>query len=433
MQTDSVGLDKATSRRLEATLDALHPPAVDYQLEKLDVIIIDDFQYHGKIAKYGDYIVSSTIIESSSHAATPLFSPVQLADLSLSNRIAMAPMTRSRAAADGTPTAIMADYYEQRATAGLIISEGVSISPQAQGFLNVPGIFTEAHVNGWRSITERIHRARSKIIMQLWHVGRIAHPDNSFAGLSPVGPSAIAFERTVNTANGLQPVPATRALSDHEVRSTIADYANAAKHAIAAGCDGIEIHAANGYLPAQFLHESTNQRNDEWGGTVKKRASFIIEVAKACARAIGKQRVGVRLSPFSEFNGATSQNEADLYRYLIPALSELDQLYLHVVTSQVSGPKSVVREHGIDLPDVVGFTRPLWNGPLVVAGEYTGASANEELKAGRADIIAFGRDFIANPDLPARLANGYPLAERRPSDWYGSDARGYTDYRSRQT
>jgi N-ethylmaleimide reductase len=373
--------------------------------------------------------VTSTTLKDSSFADSPLFSSVQIADLCLSNRIAMAPMTRSRAAADGTPTAIMADYYEQRATAGLIISEGVSISPQAQGFLNVPGIFTQGHVDGWRPITQRIRRAGSRIIMQLWHVGRVAHPDNSFAGLSPVGASAIAFERIVNTTNGLQPVPPTRALSDNEVRSTIADYANAAEHAVAAGCDGIEIHAANGYLPAQFLHESTNQREDEWGGPIEKRARFIIEAAKACAQAIGKHRVGVRLSPFSEFNGATSQHEADIYRYLIPALSELDLLYLHVVTSQVSGPKSVERVDGADLPDVVGFVRPLWSGPLIVAGEYNGPSAHEELKAGRADVIAFGRDFIANPDLPARLANGYPLAERRPSDWYGSDERGYTDYR----
>nr|WP_254227414.1 alkene reductase [Burkholderia multivorans] len=359
-----------------------------------------------------------------------MFLPAKVGNFSLKNRIAMAPMTRSRAEKDGTPTAIMAEYYAQRAGAGLIVSEGVSISAQAQGFLNVPGIFTDAHVEGWRAVTERVHAAASTFFMQLWHVGRIGHSDNMAEGLSPVGPSAIAHDRNVVTPSGMQPAPVPRALTDEEVWATVNDYALAAKRAVAAGCDGVEIHAANGYLPGQFLHETTNLRDDSWGGSLANRARFIIEVAKACADAIGAERVGIRLSPFSAFNGATSKDDGEVYGYLIPELSMLGLFYLHVVTAEVSGNQTVAHEDGTDIPDVVGFARPLWEGTLIAAGGYDVDSANREIEAGRADIIAFGRDFIANPDLPTRLQNGYPLVERKPSDWYGSDEKGYTDYPS---
>ncbi|AMV48483.1 alkene reductase [Paraburkholderia caribensis] len=360
--------------------------------------------------------------------AAPLFSPIQLGEMELKNRIAMAPMTRSRASWNGGPTEIMSTYYDQRATAGLIISEGVSISKHAQGFTKVPGVYTKQHVDGWRRITDQVHKSGSRFVMQLWHVGRISHPDNMAYGAYPVAPSAIAYDRKVVTPSGMQQVPLPIALTREEIWSTIVDYAQAAANAIAAGCDGIEIHGANGYLPAQFLHESTNQRDDEWGGSIEKRARFLLEVTKACIEKIGEKKVGVRLSPFSVFNGATSADEKAAYGYLINALSQLDLLYLHVVTANVAGPKSISHKEGTEVPDVVGFCRSLWNGRLVAAGEYTRESGNSDLASGRADIIAFGRDFIANPDLPLRLLRGLPLAERRPSDWYGPDEKGYIDY-----
>ncbi|MDO9439727.1 MAG: alkene reductase [Beijerinckiaceae bacterium] len=357
-----------------------------------------------------------------------LFTPIDVGPLSLKNRIAMAPMTRSRAMLDGTPTAMMADYYAQRAGAGLIVSEGVNISAEAQGFIHVPGIFTDAHTSAWRKVTERVHAQNSTFVMQLWHTGRIGHPDNMGSGLHPVAPSALAHDRTVVTPSGLQPAPVPREMTDQDILRTIDDYAQAARRAIAAGCDGVEIHAANGYLPGQFLHESTNLREDAWGGDLKRRARFLIDSARACAEAVGSHRVAVRITPFSVFNGARSADDSAVYRYLLPALGELGLLYLHVVTAEVAGNQTVVRTDGDDLRDVVGFTRALWPGILMAAGGYDRKKADEEIRSGRADIVAFGRDFIGNPDLPERLAKGHPLAERRPADWYGAAETGYTDY-----
>jgi N-ethylmaleimide reductase len=357
-----------------------------------------------------------------------LFEPSQVGSLQLGNRIAMAPMTRSRALDDGTPTPLMAHYYAQRAEAGLIVSEGTNISAQGQGFLNTPGIFSAAHVAGWRRVTDQVHEKGSLFFLQLWHVGRIAHPSNMANGLAPVAPSALIHERTVVTPQGLQPVPVPRALSIEEIRQSIADYARAARLAVDAGCDGVEIHAANGYLPSQFLHASSNLRTDGYGGSIEKRARFLIEVAQACAEAIGAQKVGVRLTPFSVFNGARSPDDAPVYRHLVPALAALGLGYLHVVGAEVSGNQTVQAEEGASLPDVLGFVRPLWPHPLMAAGNYDLARAQADLDSGRADLFAFGRDFIGNPDLVARLRNRHPLVERRPADWYGPSAQGYTDY-----
>lgn len=367
-------------------------------------------------------------MNASSTRPVDLFTPAQLGPLLLKNRIAMAPMTRSRATDDGTPTPMMADYYSQRAGAGLIVSEGVNISEEAQGFLNVPGIFTSVQEKAWQRITDRVHDANSAFVMQLWHTGRIGHPDNMAPGLHPVAPSPVAHDRTVVTRSGMQATPIPRALSEPDVQRTIKDYASAAERAIAAGCDGVEIHAANGYLPGQFLHETTNLRNDAWGGTLQKRARFLIEVSRACADAIGADKVGVRLTPFSVFNGASSTDDDSVYRFLIPELARNHLLYLHVVTTEVAGNQTVVRAEGTEVKDALGFVRQLWPGGLIAAGGFDRTQADRELSTGRADVIAFGRDFIGNPDLPHRLANGRPLAERRPADWYGSTEAGYTDY-----
>lgn len=357
-----------------------------------------------------------------------LFDAATLGRLRLRNRVAMAPMTRSRATDDGLPTPLMTLYYTQRSEAGLIVSEGAQISPQAQGFLNTPGLFNDAQVAGWREIADAVHAQGSRIFVQLWHVGRIAHPDNMAGGLQPVAPSAIAHERTVVTRTGPQPVPVPRALTVAEIRQTIADYAHAARRAVEAGCDGIEIHAANGYLPSQFLHRTSNLRDDAYGGSVANRIRFLVEAAEACAQAIGSDRVAVRLTPFSAFNGATSDDEAELYDALLPALAELELGYLHVVGAEVSGNQTVQRAEGEVLPDVLAFVRPRWPHVLMAAGSYDLERANEALQQNRADLIAFGRDFIANPDLVTRLRDRVPLAPRNPAEWYGPAAEGYTDY-----
>lgn len=357
-----------------------------------------------------------------------LFSPCDLAGRRLANRIVMAPMTRSRAGDDGTPTALMAAYYAQRAEAGMIVSEGTNISAQGQGFLNTPGIFTDAHVAGWRTVTDAVHALGSVIFLQLWHVGRIAHPDNMLSGLHPVAPSALVHPRTVVTRSGQQPVPVPHVLTLDEVRQVVDDYAGAARRAIDAGCDGVEIHAANGYLPSQFLHSSSNQRTDEYGGSLTNRIRFLVEAARACVAAVGAERVAVRLTPFSAFNGATSPDEAELYAQLLPALAQLRLAYLHAVRAEVSGNVTVAESERHKVADVLGFVRPRWPHSLMAAGNFDLAGAMATVRAGRADLVAFGRDFIANPDLVTRFRKGYPLAARNPAEWYGSGAEGYSDY-----
>lgn len=358
-----------------------------------------------------------------------LFSPFDLAGRRLANRVAMAPMTRSRATADGVPTPLMATYYAQRSEAGLIVSEGTNISAQGQGFLNTPGIFSDAHVAGWRRVTDAVHAGGSAFFLQLWHVGRIAHPDNMQSGLHPVAPSALVHPRTVVTRSGEQPVPVPHALSLDQVRQTVADYASAARRAIEAGCDGVEIHAANGYLPSQFLHSSSNTRTDEYGGNPMQRIRFLMDVAQACAGAVGAHRVAVRLTPFSAFNGATSgADEADLYAMLLPALAGLRLAYLHAVRAEVLGNVTVDEAQRSRVADVLGFVRPRWPGALMAAGNYDLAGAQAAVRDGCADLVAFGRDFIANPDLVSRFRQGHRLAARNPVEWYGSGAEGYSDY-----
>lgn len=354
-----------------------------------------------------------------------LFNPIPLGRGLARNRVAMAPMTRSRADEDGTPVRLMGDYYEQRAGAGLVVSEAVNISAQAQGFLKVPGIFNSAQERAWAPIVARVQARQSLFFMQLWHVGRIAHPDNMAPGLHPVAPSALQFNRTIVTRRGALPLPTPHPLSDAEVEKTIADYAAAARRAVEAGCDGVEIHAANGYLPSQFLHESSNQRSRPWGGSLEARARFIFETTAACSAAIGADRTALRLSPFSAFNGAESTDEAAVYEHLLHRLAALPLAYLHVVRTEVSGNQTVERP---DLVDVLAFVRPRWPHRLVCAGNYGAMSAVADVAQGRTDLVAFGRDFIANPDLVERLRAGAPLAVRNPAEWYGSGAEGYTDY-----
>jgi N-ethylmaleimide reductase len=358
-----------------------------------------------------------------------LFSAYDFHGHRLANRIAMAPMTRSRAADDGTPGALMVEYYAQRTEAGLIISEGTNISPQAQGFLNTPGIFSEAHIEAWRRVTTAVHAGGSTFFLQLWHVGRIGHPDNMLPGLHPVAPSALAHPRTIVTRSGQQPTVVPRAMGLDEVRQAVAEYAAAARNAIKAGCDGVEIHAANGYLPSQFLHSTSNLRTDPYGGSIANRIRFLVEVAHACAAAIGAHRVGVRITPFSAFNGATSPaDETGSYDALISELHGLELGYLHAVTAEVSGNVTVAEAERQKVADVLGFVRPRWRRTLIAAGNFDLARGQAAIRDARADLVAFGRDFIANPDLVTRMRSGHPLARRDPTEWYGAGAQGYTDY-----
>jgi N-ethylmaleimide reductase len=247
--------------------------------------------------------------------------------------------------------------------------------------------------------------------------------------LHPVAPSALAHPRTIVTRSGPQPTVVPRAMNLDEVKQAIAQYAAAARNAIRAGCDGVEIHAANGYLPSQFLHSTSNLRADRYGGGIADRIRFLVEVAQACAAAIGAHRVGVRITPFSAFNGATSpDDEAGLYDQLLAALEDLELGYLHAVTAEVSGNVTLAEAERQKVADVLGFIRPRWRRTLIAAGNFDLERARATIRDGRADLVAFGRDFISNPDLVTRLRHGYPLARRDPAEWYGAGAEGYTDY-----
>lgn len=357
-----------------------------------------------------------------------LFQPYTFAGHRMKNRVVMAPMTRARATADGTPKDLVATYYEQRSEAGLIISEGTNISPQGQGFPDTPGIFTDAHVRGWKEVTDRVHRAGSLFFLQLWHVGRIGHPDSMGPGLQPLAPSAIPFERDVMTSSGLKPAPQPREMTIDDINATIADYVRGAQMALEAGCDGVEIHAANGYLPCQFLHTSSNQRTDRYGGCIENRARFVLEIAEACKEAVGADKVGIRLTPFSGFNGAFSEDEPELHKHVLEQLAKIGLAYVHVVGAEIAGNRTRDEDERPDAPNVARFARPLWPGTLIVGGDYNLERAEMVLTEVGADLVAFGRDFIGSPDLVTRLKNGYPLAPRTPQAWYGSGAEGYTDF-----
>ena len=348
---------------------------------------------------------------------TDLWSPITLGEMTLPHRLAMAPMTRSRAKLDGTPGDLAAEYYAQRASLGLLISEGTQPSDDGQGYLATPGIYTDAHVAGWRKVAETVRGAGGRLFIQLMHVGRRSHPDNTPHHRQPVAPSTIAAGEDMFTMTGMQPVPMPRALTTAEVRQTIADFAHAAKRAVEAGADGVEIHGANGYLVHQFLAPDANQRIDEYGGSMENRARFAIEVTRAVVEAIGPHRTGIRLSP-GVATGGIAEGEAndDLYRYLSAELGKMGLAYLHILH---------VRSDAF-----LAEIRSAFGGPLVLnrpgrARDQIGA----DVAAGLADIEALGMMALANPDLVQRLKTGAPLNEARHAFFYaGGGAEGYTDY-----
>ncbi len=344
------------------------------------------------------------------------FDPVRVGRYTLSNRLVMAPMTRSRARHDGTPGELAATYYAQRASVGLIVTEGTQPSEDGQGYLATPGIYTDAHVDGWRKVTEAVHAAGSRIFIQLMHAGRVSHPDNTPHHRQPVAPSAIAPGTGMFTARGMQDIPVPRALTTGEVRRTVADFAFAARRAVEAGADGVEIHGANSYLVHQFLAPSANARTDEYGGSVENRARFALEVGRAVASEIGADRTAIRLSPGNTTNGIDEGADGpDLYRYLAAELDELGLAYLHLM-------------HLGDEP-LLADIRKLWKGTLILnrpgrPREQVGA----DVASGVADLEAYGAMVLANPDFVERLRMNAPMNEPRREGYFGGTEQFYTDY-----
>lgn len=354
---------------------------------------------------------------------TTLFQPYDLGPITLANHIVMAPLTRNRAGAGLVPNELTATYYAQRATAGLLITEATQISAQAQGYQDTPGIYTQAQIDGWRKVTDAVHARGGRIFVQLWHVGRISHVDLQPGGAAPVAPSAIRAMTKTFVNNGFTDVSEPRALELQEIPGIIDDFRKAAANAIAAGFDGVEIHGANGYLLEQFLKDGANQRNDEYGGSVENRARLLLEVTAAVKDEIGAERTGVRISPVSPANAISCSDPQPQYDYLAEQLNALGIVYLHVVEGATGGPRDVS-------PFDYDALRQRFKNTWIGNNGYDLALASTQLAQGKADLFAFGRPFISNPDLVERLKTGAPLAPLNPETLYGGGAQGYTDYPS---
>lgn len=347
-----------------------------------------------------------------------ILTPVRIGPYDLPNRLIMAPMTRNRAGQGNVPTAINAAYYAQRASAGLIITEATQVSPQGVGYPNTPGIHSPAHVEGWKQVTQAVHAAGGRIVLQLWHVGRISHPSLQPGGAPPVAPSAIKPDGQALTLEGLKPFVTPRALELREIAGIVEEYRTGAANALSAGFDGVEIHAANGYLIDQFLRDKTNQRTDEYGGSIPNRARLLLEVAEALISVWGPERIGVRLSPLNPFNDIADSTPAETFGYAINQLNRLRLAFLDLVEDNIAGNAPLDARH---------FRRS-WNQVLIANRGYDQERANALLAEGAADAVAFGVPFLANPDLPERFRRGAPLNPPNRSTFYGGGEAGYTDY-----
>jgi N-ethylmaleimide reductase len=361
-----------------------------------------------------------------------LFSPLQIGPYHLKHRVVMAPLTRMRAEKPSlAPRPLNVEYYAQRATpGGLIIAEASPVMATGFGNPGVPGIYSEQHIAGWRKVVDAVHAKGGIIFLQLWHVGRVSHSSFQPGGALPVAPSAvpISAEFKAMTADGkVVPYETPHALETSEIPGVIDSYRQAAKNALEAGFDGVEIHGANGYLIEQFLQSHTNLRTDQYGGSIENRTRFLMEVTQAAIDVWGADRVGVRLSPYGIANGSGEADPMPLYTHAIKSLDRLGLAYLHFIEPRSSGAGRAEVNHQ-NVPSAMVLFRPMWSGVLISAGGFTGETANAAIADGHADAIAFGRIFISNPDLPRRLRRGYPLTAYNRATFYGGDVAGYTDY-----
>jgi N-ethylmaleimide reductase len=352
-----------------------------------------------------------------------LFSPITIGDLKLPNRMIMAPLTRRRATEGNMPTSLMATYYEQRASAGLIISEATPISLQAIGYNNLPGIFTQTQVEAWEKVTTSVHRKGGRIFMQLWHVGRISHSLFQPGHVLPVAPSAISAGEVITTPEGSKKMEVPRALELNEIPGIIEDYRKAAANAKQAGFDGVEVHGANAYLIDQFLHQSSNHRTDNYGGSVENRVRFALEVISTVCSVWGSHRVGIRLSPSNIRNGMDDPDPAALFGYLIGQLNSFNLAYIHLVE-----PMLPLDNYPHMIREVARYFRPFWKGLLITAGNYDYEKGMNAVSEGIADMVAYGRLFLANPDLPERFAKHSPLNVPDTETFYYGGEKGYIDY-----
>ncbi|MGY4314027.1 N-ethylmaleimide reductase [Bradyrhizobium sp. JR3.5] len=355
-----------------------------------------------------------------------LFTPTQVGPYRLSHRVAMAPLTRMRSDPGDIPSELMVEYYKQRTTkGGLIISEASPVSIRGNGYAGAPGIYSDTQIAGWQRVTEAVHASGGRIFQQLWHVGRQSHVDLQPNGDAPVAPSAIAAEGYAYSKRGEVPFSMPRALALHEIPAIIEEFRSGAERALRAGFDGVEIHGANGYLPDQFLQDGTNKRTDEYGGPIENRARFMLEVTQAAISVWGADRVGVRIAPSGTYGSMSDSDPAATFGYVTTQLDRLGIAYLHVVEPRIKGTEELSRGRA---PIAAQHLRPKFSRTLIAAGGFTPASAEAIVTFGDADLVAFGRHFISNPDLPERIRQGLPLTRYDRSTFYGGDARGYTDY-----
>ncbi|WP_233808935.1 alkene reductase [Paraburkholderia sp. HP33-1] len=361
---------------------------------------------------------------------TSLFTPLEVGRYKLAHRVVMPPLTRMRAGAGNVPNQLAPEYYGQRATeGGLIIAEATQVTVSGQGYPATPGIHSQQQVDGWRNVTDAVHAKGGIIFLQLWHTGRSSHSSFQPNGELPVAPSAIAITGQTALTPHWKTVPyeTPRALELDEIPGIIDGYREGARNAMAAGFDGVEIHGANGYLLQQFLDDCSNKRTDIYGGSVENRARLLIEVTEAVIEVCGADRVGARLSPFGTYNDVGDSDPVGLYGYVLTRLKELGIAYVSLIEARTSAGME------IDTPQEVSQLRPFWPGTLILAGGFTAESADESIRSGQADAVAFGRQFIANPDLPARLKRGAPLNRHDRATFYGGGATGYVDYPALET
>jgi len=376
--------------------------------------------------------LAGDLIMATNQTASSLFSPLEIGGMSLPHRIVMAPLTRSRAGADNVPSALNVEYYRQRATAALIITEATQISQQGQGYAWTPGIHTDAQIAGWARVAEAVHARDGRIVMQLWHVGRVSHPSFQPDGALPVAPTAMPVPGKTfivdESGNGAwADVPVPQELTQEGITRIVADYVTAARNAVSAGMDGVEIHAANGYLIDQFINSQSNHRTDAYGGSIENRARLLFEIVDAVMAAIKDVPVGVRLTPLGRFMGMGDDTPEETFGYIATELDRRKIAYLHVVEPTTLGTETA-SEADPKSEAIVRLLRQRFSGVMMLAGGYDQVAAAKAVSAGRGDIIAFGKLFLANPDLPERFALNAPLNDADRATFFGGDARGYTDY-----